>query len=434
MHVICTFGEGSLITLEDPLMTVKYPRTLTRRRKIYRRQLTGFRAGPTYPWFYEPELVSPLSWNDQVTQGASPSNWRDKLASGLSATSSLVGYRQTHVCRSDLYYRHDGTVPGLLDSRITTGQNLNAGSESTYPSASAVSAAAEYKAASKLLGSYISATNTWRGGNFIAEFAETVRMLASPCKSLYRRTTTFVGRVGKLRKVYERDPISYGKQLGDAWLGYSFGIKPLVEDIKDANAAVEHLSTSLGAFDSLPIKGYGEDQDSTNVLVNALVPNCPYARYSEHRITKSVVKYYGTIRAAPVGFPQIADDFGVGFTDILPAVYEAVPWSWLLDYFVNVSEVLDSAKLAFANLGFLNKGVRTDYLSWSSDIYPYPNPYGYQVVAKGGKALAWRRRVSRDAVSQIPYPGFHFKVPGLENLGKWCNVAALAAQIAAAKP
>lgn len=413
-------------------MTQTYPLLKRTQRRKYRQVVSSFASDGVH---YGPDevYVNSVAWNDQVTLGKSPPDWKLQLILGNNVTSSLDGYKQIHG-NAGLGYSHVGTKPLYRDVRTTVGFNINAGSEISYPSP-IVDPYADYRAASKLLGSVISAQNSWRGGNFIAEFAETVNMLAHPVKSLYSHTWSFVGRVGRLKKIYRRDPVRYGRLLGGAWLAYAFGIKPLVDDISDAQAAVTAMATSVGSFDTLPIKGYGTAEEATHAFIGALVPLCTFAKFNEDRIIKSAVKYYGAIRASPAGFPQIATNFGVGFTDILPAVWEAVPWSFLVDYFANVGEMLDSAKLATVNLAWLNKGQMVTITSKSSGIYPdmtVAGPLGYSVSAGGGQAVAkrvWKHRTT----SQIPYPGWNFRIPGI-NSTKWCNVTALVAQIAGSRP
>lgn len=379
-------------------------------------------------------FVNSVAWSDQVTLGPSPNGWKACIAAGTSATSVLDGYKQVHGF-AGMTYTHIGSKPGLKDVKITTGHNLNAGSAVNYPGA-VVNSDADAMAVKNLLGSYISQRNAWRGGNFIAEFAETVHMLAHPLKSIYNRTWSFVGTVGKLKKVYRRDPHRYGRLLGGAWLAYAFGIKPLVDDVADAQAAINKLRDSLGAFDLLPIMGSGYAEAVQHIFTNAAVPNCPYAQFNEDLFSKSFVKYYGYIRARPMNYPQIAENFGVGFTDILPAVWEAVPWSFLVDYFVNVSEMLDSAKFAFADLAWLNKGTKVALESKSSDIFGPTSAgvaNGYTVNCGGGGSVSKRHWKHRTAVLDIPYPSFHFRIPGIGST-KWANVAALVAQIAGSKP
>lgn len=409
----------------------KYPLLKVQKREKFRSCIQHFSndGGKTY---VVTTSANSVKWADQVTLGPSPNGWKVAISQGNNATSVLDGYKQVHGC-AGLDYSHRGTKPGLMDIVITSGVNINAGSEVTYPAA-VVDPLATYLASKRLLGSIISQQSTWRGGNFIAEFAETVEMLAHPLKSIFSHTWTFVGNVGKLKKVYKRDPIRYGRLLGGAWLAYAFGIKPLVDDANDAQAAVDNLREELGSFDSMAISGSGVAEGMLHVSAHTGVPKCPYAVYDEDRISRSRVKYYGALRATPTGWPQIAQNFGVGFTDIVPAVWEAVPWSFLVDYFVNVGEMLDSAKLAFVDLAWLNQGTQVSLETRTSAAYvsAAAAPNGYDVVPGGGAGVSKRVWKHRTATT-IPYPGWNFRIPGLSSR-KWCNVTALVAQIAGSRP
>jgi hypothetical protein len=216
------------------------------------------------------------------------------------------------------------------------------------------------------------------------------------------------------------------------WLAYSFGIKPLVDDANDAWKACSALSTDLGSTDTLPIVGTGLVRELIDIKVNQGVPFAPHI-VKDYRTDKtSLVRYKGAVIARPPGIRPILETFGVGFSDIAPAVWEAIPWSFLIDYFVNVGEVLDSARLAFAELGWLQSTVRNSYTVNGSAVRPLKES-GLDTTAYGGKSHVSATRVARAPISSFPYPGFHFKVPGVGSM-KWCNVAALIAQISGSKP
>jgi hypothetical protein len=122
--------------------------------------------------------------------------------------------------------------------------------------------------------------------------------------------------------------------------------------------------------------------------------------------------------------------FGVGVEDILPAVWEAVPWSFFVDYFVNVSSVIDSFSVIASNISWANRTVRNSRVHTVSDAMPLPNDqFGndYQrYTAGGGAGEVSFTSVTRHSVSpgslvtplRVKFPEFGTK---------WANIAALAA-------
>lgn len=397
----------------------------------------GCKAHPSSP----AHLSSSVTVTDQVTKGGPFPNYRQTIAAGGNATTSLVGIRQTlklgEIRYSDLplesgpYYNASTRCNAVTAS----GHNMAVGS-STFPSVVAVpNSDAEYQAASKLLAAYIAAENTWRGGTAIAEFRDTLRMLKNPLRSTYRHTYSFVGKVGRLKKVYRRDPVRYGKLLGGLWLQYSFGLKPLMGDIRDAEKAFRTLQNWTGAFDTKRIGGTGRVTLQTEDYRNGGTWGARYAVHDRTTRYESIVRYSGAIRCKPPGYNAVLSEFGLDFTDLVPAVWEAVPWSFMVDYFVNVGEVLDSMKLAFADLGWMKKTVRNSGLRKWSAIRASENittTRDYSVSCGGGASYAQVVRVNRQPIYSMPYPGFRFRIPGTET--KVANIAALVAAIRGSKP
>jgi hypothetical protein len=291
------------------------------------------------------------------------------------------------------------------------------------------------QADSKLLKSYLNATEEWRGGNFFAEFGETVEMLLHPLRSVYRRTWTFVGRLGKLRKIAERDPILYGKLIANLWLGFVFGVKPLISDINDFTETLTRYQSDYKA-DVLRIGAHGYSRTSlvSDVVdVGGAYPIGPIN--SERTITKDGhVFYKGAVGAAPSYGKRTLAQFGFDEFDIIPAVWEAIPLSFLLDYFLNVQEVLDSMRYWKADLRWLQQTVRNS----CTMNYRNPTPDAslkpfYSVTVSDSGFYASAAVVTRTAVGSLPYPGWQFKHPAFSSL-KWLNVAALATQWRKTKP
>lgn len=370
-----------------------------------------------------------------VTYGPDFRDWRERLLRGSSATTSLVGTRYTmKYTEADMTSVIKKSSPFYVSNAchliVAEGSNLN----QTFPTVpiAAMNADAEQIAARNFLKSYIRETRSWHGGATIAEFAETVRFMGSPLKSLYKRTWTFIGKVKKLRKVYERDKILYAKLLAQLWLAYAFAIAPMVSDVNAAQDAVRSLCENLNSVDVKRIVGSGQVNVQESWSTNTSAPGF-FGRVEQDVFTHLVngVKYLGAIKVRPPGFSAIAQDFGVGFTDIVPAVWEGIPWSWLFDYFLNVQEVLESYKLAWAEFAWLQRTVRNRRVRFATPFRPSVLA-DYETVCNGGKWYTQVTRVTRGAVAGPPYPNFQFKIPGA--LGQIGNLSALFLAIKGSKP
>lgn len=370
---------------------------------------------------------------DQVTLGESPADWRRIIANGGSATSSLSGTKKRVI--SNMYGNGLSINASTLPPLVSIFEGCTKDPTSYFPAGSSVNELKALDGArSKLLGSYLDARNNWRGGNFLVEVGETIKMLRHPIKSLFGDTVHFVRGVHKIRKVKDKE--TYRKRLGNLWLAYSFGWKPLFEDIKDANKAIMALAEKHRS-DSIPIEGSGVAE---SVLRNEIAQYGTFVfmqgsyDWLKFEKARSNAHYHGAIHARPEKLSTVAESFGVDPWDVIPAVWEAIPWSFLVDYFLNVQEKLDAMRYASADLSWLELGTKNVHTvinnGWQLRT---PLPAKVTEIVAVAPIILETTDVNRSRVNSMPYPRFHFKIPKLGSL-KWVNVAALISQISASRP
>lgn len=369
---------------------------------------------------------------DTVTYGENIPNWKGAIRTHTSATTALSGTK---------YYAKvpigvavsDGTTWACQHSYTVgplTGQRLYW----RVPSA-LVGTVADQRAKSKLLASYIDAKNTWRGGNFFAEIAETIHMLRHPLKSLYHSTYDFAGKVKRIGKVFvkRRD---YAKHLSDAWLAFAFGVKPLIADVNDAAEALNERLFGYFGKDACIIKGYGRSE----VVVADTFANISPFQYLGDQFDSRVLerahgsmRYKGQITSLPLTLSTDFQQFGLSLDDFLPAVWEAIPWSFFIDYFTNTGEMIDSLRLGRSGVSWLMSSIRN---AGTVNVFP-PVRRAHTTPTKSdmscGTAFSLVVKVSRAQLGAIPYPDFYFKTPNFPSM-KWLNIAALAKQVSTSKP
>lgn len=421
-----------------------YSKSVTLRHTLYQDITdTGWRSTP-FPAclsdFRFQKYSNPMSWIKNVSFGPSPWNWRQILAIGnASATSTMSGQNWRFGFKPyAVSWRANPSGPAYGSIRCVTGsaQGTYTGNQHNPPDLGAAAhSEAEYRAAKQFLKNYLKIKNTWRGGNFIAEFRETMEFLRSPVKSIYEHTFNLARNVGSIKRVWRQDPVRYGKLLGGIWLGWSFGLAPLVDDLDNAKSALDNMVYG-GKHDTTRIIATGTYRKALEAVFNLGVTRIAHCVQDRFENAEYLVRYLGAVGARPAGVYGWAEDFGVGFDDIVPAVWEGIPWSWLLDYIINIGEVLDSMRLVTADVVWVNRTVRNRAVTLCTPlrragaVSSPPNSWNVY-IGGGGESFIERKRVTR-ARSAVPSVPWKWKIP--VHPKQWANISALVAAITSSSP
>jgi len=299
--------------------------------------------------------------------------------------SNIPGYKYLITTQQDAssgYSRRDYTidsVPGNVqyvyyDSSIrSTLTEMVAGwllypNNGSWPTASSnYSASLDSQAQTQFLAKLYQKQTTFQGGIFLGELREAIHGIRHPLASLYNGSFDFLKAVrrraasGKIR----RAPTVNGKRLSiltkmlsDTWLEFSFGWAPLVNDLDNAAQALSYLTQRSPTEH---IVGSATKETVTTAVGGLFA--CGYNTYTlqERTALNTKVKYTGglhaTIDNATSGLS--AKDLGVGLNDFVPTIWELIPYSFLIDYFINVGQVLEASMASTAGLFYLSKSVKT---------------------------------------------------------------------------
>jgi hypothetical protein len=148
----------------------------------------------------------------------------------------------------------------------------------------------------------------------------------------------------------------------------------------------------------------------------------PYYTVHFDAISEVMVRYQSLVDA---GSYSLQNSRRVGFdvSNWLPTVWELIPYSFLVDYFVNIGEIVSAATLNSSSVLWTNKTVthRVSYraLRWEANSKPYSN----NVATVPGKAKSHLKTVTRyPNYAGAMVPTLTFSLPGL---GQALNIAAL---------
>jgi hypothetical protein len=272
---------------------------------------------------------------------------------------------------------------------------------------------------------------------FLGELAETIHMIRHPAQGLRNLLDDYVGAVKRRKRAR---PNKWKKDLSSMWLEYSFGWVPLLHDIKDAAEAYHRATEKVR--EQVPVTAYGiheTRQDNWCYAGPALSLSghaaCPPLYYVAEAKNKAVVRFRGMVKrqvdATPWGNKEL---FGFTPSEFLPTAWELLPWSFLVDYFSNIGDIVTASVADRSSVAWTNVStVVFQSTEIDSSVMPVKDArfYGWGcATATGGKpstAKMVRRTVQRSTPNDIGFPKLEFELPGRP--AQWANMTALFAQV-----
>jgi hypothetical protein len=247
---------------------------------------------------------------------------------------------------------------------------------------------------------------------FLGELGESVRMIAGAASALSRA----------IHAHYPKRPLQYwkrrlGKGFSEApnyWLEGVFGWSPLVGDV--INFA-ETAAEIANGFKHLYIKVSGSSHrnytsryvgQSGIEFVSAGITTCTSS------IETDIGWHFQCNRTLAVEKPSATQLLGLTLWDVVPSVYEIIPYSWLVDYFSNIGDIIScmSTSLVGTHPGFSNSRLtRTN--KWEHVLPPYSNgtaAYTRPRITETGDEVY--RSFGRSLWTPGEMPAFQLEVPG----------------------
>lgn len=381
----------------------------------------------------------PLSWVNDVTRQDNIPGWRGLIEKGLNASTWYDGKSfRARVLPSTGEFRQR-----FLNTNVRTytahGDVLTMCYQPTellWPNASDIEKA-RTQAEIAFTKNFRNRTRHWQSGVFAGELFQLARMLASPAKtlrtsvddlyqSLFRNTKKAAKGQGRQRARAIKDAIA------GTYLEWQYAVKPTISDCNDAAKAFRAMA-SARTFDMIRVIGEGASTRTENRTRGfSYGTGWSGGGNQEERLTFHVdVILRGAWRSdkADSTLP-IPMQFGLDLGSLLPTAWELIPWSFLIDYFSNIGDVLDAWGMRFIDFAWLNETVRL-----RSSILAVP-PVGFQTLTGGNPYEVYFKTTAkptlhvRSNTKRFPYdnswtPSVQAEMPG-SGSQKWLNMLALA--------
>lgn len=263
-------------------------------------------------------------------------------------------------------------------------------------------------------------------GVFVGELREAIHLVRKPAVALRELFTTYVKRVrGRGRLL---PPRQQARLISSQWLELQFGALPLASDAKAAAEALAELNIRGHEESYVRFIAEGALDRGTQMIQRFVSQELPYVldvRYAQ----EMTAEYRGVVGVNTLGYVNRAFPvLGLTLSDFVPTAYELIPYSFLVDYFTNIGEILESASLCLSDVRWHNFTVRRTV---GQVIFVRPNQkseLGNQANLLGYSVSPCTSFISEDSFSRsVPVlyvPPLAFKLPGFGK--KALNIAALA--------
>lgn len=272
----------------------------------------------------------------------------------------------------------------------------------------------------------------------LGELRETLSMIRNPAKGIRTGLNRYLGDVTKrTRKVKKKADLK--RIVGETYLEHAFGWAPLASDVESAGSALNRrLNRFAGSYTRISGRGFYDDAvpgTLGSVGGDVVLRWRTATTYSRGQS----VRYYGETRSVcPNPISADLSLWGFRFEEFVPTLWELTPWSFLVDYFTNIGDVLDSWTLRDSDIAWVamtthnrSTAIRTarEEPGWyfNSAGFIKSKPYGHTFAfspAVRQNTFVDRRNLGSGVAF---HPTIRTEIPGLS--AKWINMSALAVSV-----
>jgi hypothetical protein len=348
--------------------------------------------------------------------------WRRKIKAHQNATLPMTAQRRSVDSSVGGFFKltdvwGDGSI---LQEKTHTG--LARAPSFAAPSGDFTSA--DNAALKRILKRIKDQRTSFQGLTFLGELRESISMIKNPAKSFRQGIVNYIA-TAQLRSKGVKQRIKR-KVLAETWLEYSFGWIPLISDIKEGVEAY-HKHVSQEFYQKLTSRGQSSDSHIYEAGQRGSNANFVPLLADTKSITTQSVQYIVGLEYTCTGAnPDVSvfERAGITFRDFVPTIWELVPYSFLVDYFTNIGDILEAGATSTSDVKWVCRTKRSTARLFQFDAPDTLKTQENRTVT-GSPSYSATSAVNVERESPIPgFPKFEVSIPSSPT--QWINMAALA--------
>lgn len=361
-------------------MIIRGPKTLRERENEPDSYLwTQSCTIPGWESYFAKSGTSVFSGHIKTRSGTGVPGWQSAPFRGVSATSAysrndtLITPRVVYGSAS---YQESIPLPGKPPRSGTISlSGTYAGVNPLGPGVSQDEKdAASLHAASQ---AFQQSLGMFRSGVFLGEIRETARLLRHPLRSLTELAEAFYkpSKSGKIRNIVNKS--------SGAFLEWTYGAKPLMRDLVDAALATQNVIMKKNSYRD---RGAG-----TAINRSALGPYVqPVGSFSFYDHWSTTTEYRVSVAQGHLLTTRTSDivyrEFGFDWRGIPDDLWNLIPYTFLVDYVSNLSDIINSPMIATRTPFYGSRSVTETNLcqAWGGPVKAAPIISGWTLVGLSG--------------------------------------------------
>jgi len=273
------------------------------------------------------------------------------------------------------------------------------------------------------------AINSVESGQDIGDWRQTIHSALHPMQSLKEHVLGYFSKLKKAKRG-RHTKTSLRKALSDTYLEWTFGWNPLAADIADGISAIMTRSSHIS--DNTPVEAHdSEIYDGSNGFASDLTYGPVTLRVLKKQTLRYTERLKGSVNVITQSGPiSIQQSLGLLPENWIPTAWDLLPYSFILDYFLNVGDIIKAMCLLDSRVVWCVRTTRdlvtTDYtvVDKGPEFYPPSSFYMYQSRCSGGNSSWSVCDFTRSIVPPASLvPSLQFSLP--TSIKPWENLGAL---------